>query len=66
MPDTEHDDAMAFLRYDGSVLHRSHPIQHHLGRQLKAMYDALPLPEDPQLDALVRRLGALQDTADEA
>ena len=48
MPDTEPDDAMAFLRYEGAGLHRSQPIQQHLGCQLRAMYDALPLPEDPQ------------------
>lgn len=56
MADTTREDTMALLQHDRIVLHGSRPIEHHLGRQLRRVYEAMPMPVDPQLDALVKQL----------
>ncbi|KMO15323.1 hypothetical protein SQ03_17470 [Methylobacterium platani JCM 14648] len=56
MSDTTREDKMALLQQDGLALHRSQPTEHHLGRQLHRIYEAMPMPEDPQLAALIEQL----------
>ncbi|TNC07651.1 hypothetical protein FF100_31740 [Methylobacterium terricola] len=56
MADTTREDTMALLQHDHIALHRSQSIEHHLGRQLRRVYEAMPMPVDPQIKALVQQL----------
>lgn len=54
------------LRCDEFGRPLSGPVQHHLGRALRAHYERQPAPANARIDELLRRLAQAEEAAEDA